>query len=410
MKKLLVILGAGSSIAVGMPSVAAIDSLMAGWSGEWAREQRLDNYYSKTWDAVASYYGASTASIRPTPNFEKVLGEMIGLAHWMEPSPFGHALRQLISPDGQPLGMSFGSGPYAATVSVTDQVTYLLKKLAEYMRAQCDSARITAEGGFPQYNALFDRLRATFNVGAFNLNYDTALLTAWPEAFAGFSRDGVFAPNAIHQRREWGFAYHLHGSVHHSLVHPFGDGVCWREDLSGTFFDGHQGNATDRRSDNRSFPKTSLIAGELDQLLVEPFQSFYAALIRRVYEADAILIGGYGFGDVHVNRALLNRMRQPGERPPALILTYSRNADPMEFRNDEWGRHVNISLHAATGFHEPGHASPPHIDELVARGGFEVSSVHKVAIWHGGFVEAVRRIDAWIPWLEGIVDDNALKS
>ncbi|SFQ01615.1 SIR2-like domain-containing protein [Bradyrhizobium sp. Ghvi] len=412
MKKLLVILGAGSSIPVGMPSVAAIDSLMAGWSDEWAREQRLDNYYSKTWDAVASYYGASTASIRPTPNFEKVLGEMIGLAHWMEPSPFGHALRQLISPDGQPLGMSFGSGPYAATVSVTDQVTYLLKKLAGHMRAQCDSARITAEGGFPQYKALFDRLRATFDVGAFNLNYDTALLTAWPEAFAGFSRDGVFAPNAIHQRTEWGFAYHLHGSVHHSLVHPFGDDVCWQEDLSGTFFDGHQGNATDRRSDNRSFPKTSLIAGgfKLDQLLVEPFQSFYAALIRRVYEADAILIGGYGFGDVHVNRALLNRMRQPGERPPALILTYSRNADPMEFRNDEWGRNVNISLHAPTGFHEPGHASPPHIDELVARGGFEVSSVHKVAIWHGGFVEAVRRIDAWIPWLEGIVDDNALKS
>jgi hypothetical protein len=142
---------------------------------------------------------------------------------------------------------------------------------------------------------------------------------------------------------------------------------------------------------------------------VEPFQSFYAALIRRVYEADAILIGGYGFGDVHVNRALLNRMRQPGERPPALILTYSRNANPMEFRNDEWGRSVNISLHASTGFREPGHTSPPNVDELIARGGFEVSSIHKVAIWHGGFVEAVRKMDAWVPWLDGTVNDDALK-
>jgi hypothetical protein len=33
-----------------------------------------------------------------------------------------------------------------------------------------------------------------------------------------------------------------------------------------------------------------------------------AALVRHVYEADAILIGGYGFADVHVNRALRNRL------------------------------------------------------------------------------------------------------
>jgi len=280
------------------------------------------------------------------------------------------------------------------------------------MRAQCDPARITAQDAFPQYKAWFDRLRATFGVGVFNLNYDTSLPTAWPGAFTGVGNGSRFDPQAIHQRTEWGFAYHLHGSVHHSLVHPFGDDVLWQEDLDGAFFDGHQGNATDRRSDNRSFPKTSLIAGgfKLDQLLVEPFQSFYAALIRRVYEADAILIGGYGFGDVHVNRALLNRMRQPGQRPLALILTHSRNTYPMEFRNDEWGRNVNISLHAPTGFRAPGHASPPDIDELTACHGFEVSSIHKVAIWHGGFVEAVRKLDAWVPWLDGTVNDDVLKS
>jgi hypothetical protein len=34
--------------------------------------------------------------------------------------------------------------------------------------------------------------------------------------------------------------------------------------------------------------------------------------------------------------------------------------------------------------------------------------VHKVAIWHGGFIEAARRLDAWGPWLDGAIDDNAL--
>jgi hypothetical protein len=47
-----------------------------------------------------------------------ISGEMIGLAHWMEPSPLGRALRPLIAPDGHPLGMSFTSGAYAAMVSV----------------------------------------------------------------------------------------------------------------------------------------------------------------------------------------------------------------------------------------------------------------------------------------------------
>jgi hypothetical protein len=98
----------------------------------------------------------------------------------------------------------------------------------------------------------------------------------------------------VHQRGDWGFIYHLHGSVHHSLTGRFGDHIEWRGNLSGHFEDGHQGSATDERSEGKSFPKTTLIAGgfKLDQLLVEPFHSFHAALVRHVYEADAILIGG----------------------------------------------------------------------------------------------------------------------
>jgi hypothetical protein len=62
------------------------------------------------------------------------------------------------------------------------------------MRDLCGAALITAEGGFAQYKALFDRLRATFDVGVLNLNYDTALLTAWLGAFTGFGAEGQFDP------------------------------------------------------------------------------------------------------------------------------------------------------------------------------------------------------------------------
>src|SRR5713101_8674016 len=112
------------------------------------------------------------------------------------------------------------------------------------------------------------------------------------------------------------FAYQLHGSVHHTLERESGNSIRWQPDLGVQFFDGHQGLATDRRSEGKPFPTSTLIAGgfKLDQLLVEPFQSLYATLVRHAYEADAILIGGYGFSDPHINRALQNRMKCAAER------------------------------------------------------------------------------------------------
>jgi hypothetical protein len=409
-KKLLIILGAGSSIPVGLPSVAAIDREMAAWSAAWASQHGFDNYYEVTWKAVENYYAAAPHSIRPQPNFEKVLGEMLGLAHWMTPSPLGHALRQVISPSGQPLGMGFRTGPYAATVALNDQVTSLLVQLATHMRGLSETSKIVGHPGFYTYRQLFGALGDKFDLGIFNLNYDSAALIACPGAFTGFAPGGTFDPDGVHQRTEWNFIYHLHGSVHHTLVQPFGNTIQWEAGLGANFFDGHPGNSTDMRSDNRAFPKTSLIAGgfKLDQLLAEPFHSFYAALIRRAYEADAILIGGYGFGDVHVNRTLKNSLDPTKPRPRVLVLTRASDFYPMELRADEWGRNVAISLNAPTGFVEPGHSAPPSLDELVASDGFEVSSVHSVAIWHGGFLEASRRLDSIVAWLDGSGDDMSL--
>jgi hypothetical protein len=336
---------------------------------------------------------------------------MVGLAHWMTPSPLGNALRQLISPTGAPIGMTFQDGRYAATVSLTDQLTHLLVQLAKHMRSQCKGGGIARHANFGDYKTIFEGLRERFEIGVFNLNYDDAALTALPSAFTGFGPDGRFDAPEVHQRTSWNFAYHLHGSIHHDLEQPFGNRIGWRADLDGTFFDGHVGNSTDIRSDNRAFPKTSFIAGgfKLDRLLAEPFQSFYAALIRRIYEADAILVGGYGFGDVHVNRALQNRLEGPGPRAPVMVLTRSASDTmPMELRRDEWGFKVGLVLHAPAQYREPGHAAAPDIAKLIAKNGFEVCSPNRVAIWHSGFVEATRRLGAIVDWLDGSADDGVL--
>jgi hypothetical protein len=83
------------------------------------------------------------------------------------------------------------------------------------------------------------------------------------------------------------------------------------------------------------------------QLLVEPFHSLQAALVRRVYEADAILIGGYGLADVHVNRALRNRLdgRPCEERPPIMALDYAgERTDPLNCRRDLWSFNLANTL------------------------------------------------------------------
>jgi hypothetical protein len=187
MKKLLIILGAGSSIPIGMPSVGDLNASMFDWSDTWSPAPGLDNYYRVIWAAVERYYAASHDSIKPWPNFEKVLGEMVGLAHWMTPSPLGNAMRQLIAPDGSPIGMHFQEGPYAATVGLDDQLTHLLIQLAKYMRELCKGSAVGRRPDFINYKTLFDRLRERFDVGVFNLNYDNAALTAVPGAFTGFA-------------------------------------------------------------------------------------------------------------------------------------------------------------------------------------------------------------------------------
>jgi hypothetical protein len=408
-KKLLVILGAGSSIPCNMPSVATLNGEMRNWGQAWATARGFPDYFAALWHAIETYYRSGKHSLPPSVNFEKVLGEMIAVSHWMTPPPRGDTLRQTACDGAPPPHLTFPSPTdYDPAHTVRCQFSHLSIELAKYIRMLSRSIDRAATS-VRKYKALVDGLRGRFDVGVYNLNYDTVALTAWPDAYVGFDA-GAFDARAVHARSEWGFIYHLHGSVRHSLVR---DRIKWRPDLAGEFFDGHPGLSTDVRSEGKSFPKTTLVAGgfKLDQLLVEPFHSFQAALVRHVYEADAILIGGYGFADVHVNRALRNRLAGHAVeyRSPVMILDRPHDrADPMAFRQDPWAREVCRTL-STDGhfFHEPGHASLPVPAELAAKGSFEVASLHRVALWHGGFVEAESRLDGIVSWLLG-GDDNVL--
>ena len=80
-KKLLVILGAGSSISCNMPSVACLDGKMQSWGQAWATAHGFPDYFAALWQAIETYYRSGKHSLPPSVNFEKVLGEMMALSH-----------------------------------------------------------------------------------------------------------------------------------------------------------------------------------------------------------------------------------------------------------------------------------------------------------------------------------------
>jgi hypothetical protein len=217
-KKLLIILGAGSSISCNMPSVDTLDGWMRTWSQRWAASHGFPDYFEALWQAVENYYGTASPGLRPPLNFEKVLGEMISLSHWMTPAPWGNTLRQAACEGAVPPHLVFPfPEKYGPAVTVRDQLCHLLIELAKHMRTLCQTLGLATDSA-RKYTALLDGLRGAFDVGVYNLNYDTIALTAWPYAYTGFGATGGFEATSIHQRQDWGFIYHLHGSVHHSLV------------------------------------------------------------------------------------------------------------------------------------------------------------------------------------------------
>ena len=399
--KLLVLLGAGSSIPYGMPSVGQIDELMKRWSSEWelspSKHSNAD-VFNVLWKASESYYAANHYGIRP--NYERLLGEMTALANWLSPPPFGSPTIKAIggcAPVGALEWLHDSSDEFAGRKLVLSQQAFLLEKLADHMRDCCRGDILTSPG-FSDYIEFFSRLREHFDIGIYNLNYDTVASIAWPEAFKGFDDLGFFDPLTVVRRQTWGFIYHLHGSVHHCISHKLArPWIIWKDNLDEQFTDRGIPPA-DMAQDSRAIPLTTLISGgfKQEQLLAEPYQTFYSTLARHVHEANVILIVGYGFGDLHVNRVIQNRFDLPdrGDRryPKVVVLEKSCPRRPRTGSLQVyqfWSRQMKQTL--KTSFHD-GSKWQSEDDRTVAdfirKEEYELDIRNRVAIWHGGVCEA----------------------
>lgn len=412
--KLLVILGAGSSITCGMPSVSDINVQMKDWSREWkpSSDASGSGVFNGLWEIVEKYYDAKPYGIC---NYERVLGEMTAFAIWLTPGPFGNPLRGAVK-DGTPAS-SFAWPPGEEKnvnfyrILIINEQNFLLGKLAGYMRERSRSLN-TRSSEFAAYQNILLSLREKFDLGIYNLNYDNVAQSAWPEAFNGFNGRGVFEPLRVSLRREWEFIYHLHGSVHHCISNSDRNpSIVWRDNLTGLFVD-QQDLAPDMAQEFKPISLTTLIAGgfKLDQILADPYQTFYATLVRHVQEADAILIAGYGFGDLHVNRALRNRFeRTPNDAAlPQVVVLEKSDSTKLQTASlqsrDFWAYQLTHTF--STKFR----TTNQHVDrtltvsKFIQKNKLETnarSQTGRVAIWHGGFIEALGSLDMIAHFLRG---------
>lgn len=455
-RKLLVILGAGSSVEQDFPTTEELDDEVKKWALDFVTKmepETIDAYTTRThadyfallWTNRENYCAdldpglRAIAEPRTKPNYERVLGDLHALMNGVLSKPYGDPILKWIPkadvfahlgivPDSSDLDSHGSSKVFHA---VQGQLHYLCAQLAERIRGNSQLFELELSNGrgkeqFEPYRALFDGLSQEFEIGVYNLNYDTVALNALPKAFVGFNRKlGEFLPAKVLNRGDWGFLYHLHGSVHHRVKvdsretehKDFGLKVVWHEDLS------QQGEGEDWQdvkdlmtgADGKRFLPTSLIAGgwKLDQLQEEPFLTLYSTLPRHAYEADAVLIGGYGFGDPHINSILKHAIRSkangPG-RPPVLVLTHNKDGPPTAKRGGPWTIAMGQTLRAAPQrFRSPQFRTQDHWTELpdtVSPGEFEQSLKVPVAIWNDGFLSSSQKLNQIVKWLSG--DQSAL--
>jgi len=99
-KKLLVLLGAGSSCSHGLPSVAELDSFLLDEARAVSRRPPSpQDYFELLWRNREDYYSPVQSQYRPALNYEVVLGDLFALANWVKDRPYGTALRWLIAGD-----------------------------------------------------------------------------------------------------------------------------------------------------------------------------------------------------------------------------------------------------------------------------------------------------------------------
>jgi len=344
-KKLLIVAGAGASVEFGMPSVREIDRLFEEWAMEIAPGSGQDwSLYTIIKEFSHAYYSRNNRNrLGVLSNFERTLFTIQSLHSIVSDreGQYNHNLGAFVDMRELPEIIKFRNE--IGKVEGFDfhhLYSRLIDQLLQLFRSRCMILSTQKASELQRLTKLIDALQLHFEIGVINLNYDNVLLSASLGLKTGFNSDtGLFDKRIVYSSG-WNFIYHLHGSVHFDLKGQKHDmhQIMWNQDLNSTFAQNSSGRGDDTTTEGNSHIHSAIITGldKTNQLLKEPFMTYYSQTVRFAYEADAILFLGYGFGDKHLNRCF-NYNRFDGKRRKIVVIDWAdMKEDGLQFRHDHW--------------------------------------------------------------------------
>ncbi len=400
-KKLMVVLGAGASVELGMPSVLQIDSLFHSWAGSDTSlgTQRSPNIYGFIRDQINCYYSNNQNS-RET-NYEEVLYMICLLSSTLDDNSSIFPMNAFLSPNDFPLTRSRNGERSVSRGYLTELVSLLEDRLINEFRRRCVNVQRDPSSNFDLFSNFINRLRQDYEVAFISVNYDNLVTQACPNLFTGFDTGtGLFHPERVYERSEWDLIYQIHGSVHFDMIGANLDmhGIRWNPDLSGRFCQNSWGRNFQDTSEGLPFPTSVIVAGYGKPFQIQrlPFRTYCSELDKMAQQSDAFLFIGYGFGDSHLNNCF-HDLRTRREARSVVVITYSDDDEnPMAWRNDTWSRNLFTTI-PFNNFEmgRRNHSATSSIAELKQNREFEVSKnpSYPLAIWHGGFINACRNYD-----------------
>jgi len=401
-KKLLITVGAGASVDFGLPSVTQLDTVLDACAmGLYPlSSDPASNLYRHCRDAIQTYYGkAPKPALRKWVNFEEVLYQLNLLVPYHSDPDHMHGSNALLTPVSLPDVLEFGRTAKPVDGNVLRNLTNtLMDELIDHFIDACATAAVQKSAQIVQLGDFLKALRDEFDVGIITLNYDNLFTQACPDLYTGFdAATGVFEPLLVLRRSAWDFIYHLHGSIHYAMTGTHHDmhGITWEQ----TPTKGHSVHAVGRNSqdsmEGTAYPTSTIVAGygKTQQILRQPFRTYFAQVNRLIHEADSLLFLGYGFGDLHLNAAF-SEVRD--RRRPTVVVDWASNGqDPLPFRRDAWTYNLFKTLPGnAHSMSKPGHKAPASIDKLKAANEVEASNdpSYPLAVWYNGLLAACQNL------------------
>lgn len=176
---------------------------------------------------------------------------------------------------------------------------------------------------FNKIKEFYRKLKENFEIGIVTTNYDPLLYTIFPKFFIGFNEETKkFLSKEVWNRQKWEFLYHIHGSIYNKKTES--DEIIWDEkgliNTREIINDSKQ-----QREGGERIIRQSVIMGydKQQQIMYNPFKTFFAKLNQLVMEADGVIFIGYGFNDIHLN-AIFEDFRDK-EKKKVVVIDWFEN-------------------------------------------------------------------------------------